>query len=713
MEASDMSEDAFLGKTSAGEELFLTYEQRRQHTYVIGVNGTGKTTLLRELAHSDMLREPKHGLCVIDPHGDLIEDVLALVPESRLDDVILFDPSDEENPFCLNVFAPVPEPEQIGRVASEIVAIFRKIFGGAWTPEIEGVLQNVTLTLLSRPADFELERGQKWVAAMDEIPALLAMERVEEADRANPPWKRRVQTYRSQFYRLLQERDQIPVWEFWNYNFDTLTPRPRSELTFAVLNQVRRFLANPTVRNIVAQTESKLDLSQVMNDGRILLVNLSKGLLGEANSAFLGSVLVAKLVVAVFARAKLRPPAERRPFHIIVDEFQNFAISSFPMLLSEARKYNVDLVIAHQYRDQLRDWVQGATVNAGNIVCFRLGGEDALELARDFDTSPPPAPLEKEPLYDKVRTRRSDAIRYLQGFKAPLLRWRDSDDWLSPEWVRSSDGRGMERNVESVLQDYSDQRLAFFLYWLSATALAPGKRPEPDELPDSGRRVAADCWVEAALVRKESKQWAEQAYNGLPEWARRRENRSAEVQRSNEKHCVEDFEDFRAWMVRHRPCDAVFESLGDVITGLRKEDAVDVHYVHRTNADGDMVYQDIPGRPRLYSDVGQQVANELTHLPNFHARCRLSGSDTAPLESTFRTRDWPEVASDEAERGARFEENKGRAKENTHRDFTRPKKDVEGEFKKRYETMLSSIGMSWTPGNPLPKPQVLLESEDD
>lgn len=701
-----MSEGAFLGKTSAGEEVFLTYEQRRQHTYVIGVNGTGKTTLLREIAHSDMLREPKHGLCVIDPHGDLIEDILALVPEGRLDDVILFDPSDEEDPFCLNVFAPVPEPEEIGRVASEIVAIFRKIFGGAWTPEIEGVLQNVTLTLLSRPADFEFERGEKWVAAMDEIPALLAMENVAEEDRNNPPWRRRVETYRSQFYRLLQERDQIPVWEFWNYNFDTLTPRPRSELSFAVLNQVRRFLANPTVRNIVAQTESKLDLSQVMNDGRILLVNLSKGLLGEANSAFLGSVVVAKLVVAVFARAKVQPP-ERRPFHVIVDEFQNFAISSFPMLLSEARKYNVDLVIAHQYRDQLRDWVQGATVNAGNIVCFRLGGDDAQELARDFDATPPRPAVEKEPLYLKLRTKRPAAIDYLEGFRAPLLRWRDSDDWLSPVSVRN-DGWGEVRNFGSVLQD----RLGAFFYWLSATALGPGNGPEPNE-PDPVRRVALDFWVEAALERNQSREWAEQAYNDLPEWARNYKTRADKVHRTNDKDREEDFEDFRAWMACHRPCEAVFESLGDVIAALRKDDAAgDAHYVHRTNADGETLYQDTPGRPRLYSDVYQQVANELTHLPNFHARCRLSGSDTAPAECTFRTRAWPELASYAADRAARFEQNKGRAKDNTHRDFTRPRKDVEGEFRARYETMLRSIGMSWSPDEPLPTPQVLLESED-
>ena len=573
-----MAEGVIIGKTDDGQDAVLTYDQRRQGSYVIGVNGTGKTTLLRQIACSDMLQEPKHGLCVIDPHGDLIDDILALVPENRLDDVILFDPSDEENPFCLNLFAPVPAPEEIGRVASEIVAIFRKIFGGAWTPEIEGVIQNATLTLLCRPRDFPLA-GKPWTPALDEIPALLAMEMVPEEDRGKPPWKRNVTTYRSQFYQLLQEQDQIPVWEFWNYSFDPLTPRPRSELTFAVLNQVRRLLANPVVRNIVGQTESKLDLSDVMNDGKILLVKLSKGLLGEANSAFLGSVIVAKLVVAVFARAA-PPSEERKPFHIIVDEFQNFAISSFPTLLSEARKYGVDLVVAHQYRDQLRDWVQGATENAANTICFRVGGGDALELAREFDATPPPGPAEMEPLYRR---------------------------------------------------------------WISENRM-PGYEHEPsDGEPLYEQRPAWSYWEHTGQT-----------------W-----NSKAKV--------------YHHWYVQHR---------------------------------GSTLYRRTRGRPRPYSDVYQEIANGLTHLPNFHALAKLSGSDSPPLECGFRTTEWPAKHENAIQRQKRQQRNRQVVSKNTVRDFTRPRKDVVAKFKARYETMLRSIGMSWSPDEPLPKPQVLYEEDD-
>lgn len=645
-----MSDAVVLGKTPAGEDVVLTYEQRRQHTYVIGVNGTGKTTLLRQVADSDMRQNPKHGLCVIDPHGDLIDDIIALVPEERLDDVILFNPSDEEHPFCLNLFAPLPAADELGRVASEIVAIFRKIFGGAWTPEIEGVVQNVTLTLLSRPADFP-SKEEPWVPAMDEIPALLAMERVPEEDREKPPWKRRVQTYRSQFYELLQRSDQIPVWEFWNYNFDTLTPRPRSELTFAVLNQVRRFLSNPTVRNIVAQRESRLDLADVMNEGRILLVNLSKGMLGEANSAFLGSVIVAKLVVAVFARAKdkLQP---RRPFHIIVDEFQNFAISSFPMLLSEARKYNVDLVIAHQYRDQLRDWVQGATVNAGNTVCFRVGGDDALELAHEFDATPPAGE-------DEFRSR----YRRYSGLRTTLYeneeRLLDKDDYYHivsilkviqlgtasyPTWME-----GMRESIRRVYDElrHQDPDLSD---WVWDFADRPDLVGTDDEL--AKLKAAYDTVYERVKAR--------------------RYNLTAYLQ--------------------ERVAYPNVPGAGDPSPGP--------------------LFDKVPGRPRLYSDVYQQIANELTHLPNFHARCRLSGSDNPPIEQTFRTIEWPKGHDDAAERQRRYDSNVGAIKANTQGRFTRPRQEVVQEFQKRYEIMLRSIGMTWTPDEPLPTPEILYEEDD-
>jgi hypothetical protein len=639
-----MDEAVVLGKTPEDKDVVLSYEQRRQHTYVIGVNGTGKSALLRHIAFHDLRQTPKHGLCVIDPHGDLIDDIISLVPEDRVDDVILFNPADEENPFCLNLFTPVPS-EEIPRVASEIVSIFRKIFGRNWTPEVEGVIQNVTLTLLARPADYEFQKVKPWVAAMDEIPALLAMESISEEDREKPPWKRKVDTYRNQFYQLLQQQDQIPVWEFWNYNFDTLTPRPRSELTLAVLNQVRRFLANPIVRNIVAQTESKLDLSQVMKDGRILLVNLSKGRLGEANSAFLGSVIVAKLVVAVFARAKVEQAEERTPFHIIVDEFQNFAISSFPVLLSEGRKYNVDLVIAHQYREQLRDWVQGATVNAGNIITFRLGGDDALELAREFDATPPPPEFDFKPRYRQYSglglSINAGEQQILDGGNeaAEILAKGD----LNHDWDRFGDVRNWLR----ALARYSkDDDSAFLL-----------------EVADRHPLKASE----------------------------------EELQRIEER-----FSEIKPPLLEQRRN----------VTAYLQERTLYTHAPGSKSSGTGAVYDRVPGRSRLYSDVYQEIANELTHLPNFHARCRLSGSASAPVERTFHTVDWPEGQNDATERKRRYDSNVEAIRANTRRDFTRPKKKVEQEFRHRYELMLRSIGMSWSPDEPLPKPQVLLESED-
>jgi len=652
-----MSDRVVLGKTAGGEDVVLTYEQRRQDTYVIGVNGTGKTTLLREIAYSDMRQDPKHGLCVIDPHGDLIDDIIAMVPEERVDDVILFDPSDEDFPFCLSLFAPAPRPEEIGRVASEIVAIFRKIFGAGWTPEIEGVVQNVTLTLLARPAEFRLN-GEPWIAAMDEIPALLAMERVEEGDEKQPPWRRRVQTYRSQFYQLLQQQDQIPVWEFWNYSFDPLTPRPRSELTFAVLNQVRRFLANPAVRNIVAQTQSKLDLSKVISEGKILLVNLSKGKLGEANSAFLGSVIVAKLVVAVFGRAKV-PRQQRKPFHIICDEFQNFAISSFPMLLSEARKYNVDLVIAHQYRDQLRDWVQGATVNAGNIVCFRVGGDDALEMAREFDATPPTVDAEYRGRY---RLYHELHVPLYKGELEVLHGGREALDAL-------------KRLLSGQPPDAAG--LTEARKWLMASSQLVPDKPVADKL--KALSEAEPLKVTERIVKD-----LEAAYQRL-----------FEVRRAVTAYVQE--------RARYPDVPGRYSS---------RVDAEGYYAGSTESSESGPIFDKVPGRPRPYSDVYQQTANSLTHLPNFHALCRLSGSDAAPIEETFRTDEWPEEYQDPTERLAGYERNLETTKKNTQRDFTRPKKDVVEEFQKRYEIMLGSIGMTWSRGQPLPTPEILYEDED-
>ena len=709
-----MAEGVIIGKTNDGQDAILTYDQRRQGTYVIGVNGTGKTTLLRQIACSDMLQEPKHGLCVIDPHGDLIDDILALVPENRLDDVILFDPSDEENPFCLNLFAPVPAPEEIGRVASEIVAIFRKIFGGAWTPEIEGVIQNATLTLLCRPRDFPLA-GKPWTPALDEIPALLAMEMVPEEDRGKPPWKRNVTTYRSQFYQLLQEQDQIPVWEFWNYSFDPLTPRPRSELTFAVLNQVRRLLANPVVRNIVGQTESKLDLSDVMNDGKILLVKLSKGLLGEANSAFLGSVIVAKLVVAVFARAA-PSSEERKPFHIIVDEFQNFAISSFPTLLSEARKYGVDLVVAHQYRDQLRDWVQGATENAANTICFRLGGDDALDLARTFDAKPPEPGLEFQSVYEPYyRQQHKPSF----GTQSRLVKEHLQRDLTFSLWTAKRIVMGLEQWVakgygESERKPWILNCLDYYFEWVSTLAGPPDRRDNPSE--EDKFDYFLDQWIQVSLAGP-LRGWAQ----GLVE--ARHEGIGPETRQKviAKWLLAPDSEECRNWMSENCPPRAALESAQTALAAVEKLNARHVLYVpaeawHYQDSQevnrGPSLHKRAPGRPRLYSDVHQELANKLTHLPNFHALCKLSGSANPPIESLFRSSEWPTGHEDAGERADRKRNNEARVSKNTISEYTRPKAEVVAEFKARYETMLRSIGMSWTPGEPLPKPQVLYEEDD-
>jgi len=424
-----MDNSVVLGKTANDEDVVLTYKQRRQGTYVIGVNGTGKSTVLGRIALADMQHPDRNGLCVIDPHGDLIDDILQRIPENRAEDVVLFDPSDRDHPFALNLFAQPLAADEVDLLASEIVSIFAKVFGANWGPRIEDVTRNLTITLLTRPATFTLN-GEPWPAALDEIPALLRLERIAPGYEDKPYFKQRYQTYRELFYPALRQSGQLPIEEFWVWDYDTLTPRPRAELVSSVLNKVRRFLANPMMRNMLAQTESRLDLTRIMDEGKILLVKLSKGQLGDDNANFLGSLIVAKLAVAIFARAN-QPRHERRPFHIIVDEFQNFASSSFPTLLSEARKYSVHLVVAHQYRDQLRQWVQGATSNAGNFVVFRVSGEDADELAKEFDQSRHIPAREIVPIYLRAFNILMPQFKYFPGPNATAMQGPPNPEYES------------------------------------------------------------------------------------------------------------------------------------------------------------------------------------------------------------------------------------------------------------------------------------------
>lgn len=372
-----------LGHTVEGHEpVELSLDERRQGTYIIGTTGTGKSTLLKNIIYQDMVNDQEHGICVLDPHGDLVDELLELVPKNRVKDVILFDPMDLERPFGLNLLAcDRNDPHQVRWVVSTIMGTLRRLYSYSWGPRLEHVLRNALLTAMLLPDSTFLE-----------LTLLLS----------NENYRRKI---------VEQVKDPI-VKEFWN-SFPR-SERERYDLISSTLNKISPFITDPSMRNIIGQPKNTIDLRKMMDEGKILFVNLSKGDLGEESSALLGSVIVNLVLISALQRRSV-PVHNRRPFHLVVDEFQNMATESFAILQSEARKYAVDVVVAHQYRDQLLDDLsRGSTLNVGNMVILRTTGRDSYELASQFDNTPPPPEKVMEPLYKKYDKTDSGETTYIQ-----------------------------------------------------------------------------------------------------------------------------------------------------------------------------------------------------------------------------------------------------------------------------------------------------------
>lgn len=389
------TQDPVIGFTDDGWPIHLPYEARRGHTYMVGISGMGKSTALARLALADATHPDRHGLCVIDPHGELVDDILCRIPDWRAEDVILIDPTDTDYPVALNPFAPLPDPTELDRFASDLMAVLGRAVGPK-LDEVADAVRSANLTLLARR--MTAETGPRSVMpALDELPDLFSLEQPVPGDERKRPWDQRITTYRSFFYDDVLEAGLIPVFQYWTGTYDKLTPRPKVDLISSVGEVVNRFLTNPLMARIVGQSENKLDLNEVVNSGKILLVRLPKTDLGEENLFFLGTMLLARITSAVFARG-LRLGATRSPFHLYVDEFQNFTSSAFPTLLAEARKFDVDLVLAHQSRNDLDPAIKSAT-SARNIWCFELRGDDHLDMAWQFDIEPPDALPSYRPVY--------------------------------------------------------------------------------------------------------------------------------------------------------------------------------------------------------------------------------------------------------------------------------------------------------------------------
>jgi hypothetical protein len=332
----------------------ISVEDRRRHVYIIGKTGVGKSVLLHDMAIQDI--KAGHGVCVIDPHGDLIDDIIKYIPPERAEDVIYFDPSDVERPMGLNLLEAKTE-DQKHFITTSIINLMYKLYDpqrtGIIGPRFEHAVRNAMLTVMS-------EKGSTFVEIV------------------------RVLTDPKYVQELLPKVQDPIVRRYWTDQIAQTSDFHKSEVLDYIVSKFGRFITNKTMRNIIGQSESAFDFRRVMDEGKILLINLSKGKLGEENSSFLGLVLIPKILIAAMSRQEI-PEDKRRDFFLYVDEFQNFATPDFATILSEARKYHLNLTVANQFIGQMDDEVKNAIFgNVGTLVSFRVGVTDASYMQREY-----------------------------------------------------------------------------------------------------------------------------------------------------------------------------------------------------------------------------------------------------------------------------------------------------------------------------------------
>jgi energy-coupling factor transporter ATP-binding protein EcfA2 len=352
----DSQKITYFGETDSRHErqrFGIRAIDRTKHFYVIGKSGMGKSTLLENLAVQDI--QNGHGLAFIDPHGGSAEKLLEYIPENRVKDVIYFAPFDMDYPIAFNIMEDVGA-EKRHLVVNGLMSVFEKIWEDAWSARMAYILQNTLLALLEYPGA-----------------TLLAVNRM----------------YTDKEFRnkVVANVTDVSVKSFWTEEYAKYTDKYVQEATPAIQNKIGQFAGNPLIRNIIGQPKSSFDVRKIMDEKKILIVNLSKGRVGEGNARLLGSMLITKIYLAAMSRADESASSMMKlpPFYVFVDEFQSFADRSFADILSEARKYKLCLTIAHQYIEQMEDEVREAVFgNVGTMVSFRVGSYDAEVLEKEF-----------------------------------------------------------------------------------------------------------------------------------------------------------------------------------------------------------------------------------------------------------------------------------------------------------------------------------------
>lgn len=330
----------------------LLRRDRSRHVYIIGQTGAGKSGMLELFALSDIFYN--QGYCIIDPHGDFAINNLKFIPKSRVKDVVYFNPADTAYPVAFNPLE-LSDPSKKPNVSSEVIGVLKRMFGESWGPRLEHILRYTLLALLDRPETTLLDIS-------------------------------RMLTDKDFRKETLDYCKDVTVLQFWKHEFGQWNEKQVNESIAPVLNKVGAFTANPIIRNIIGQPKSSFDVRKIMDEGKILVVNLSKGLIGEDNAGILGAFIVTKIQLAAMSRSDIPDVRDRRPFYLYVDEFQNFATDSFAVILSEARKYGLNLTVANQYIAQMTDSVRDAVFgNVGTTISFRVSADDAPILVKQFE----------------------------------------------------------------------------------------------------------------------------------------------------------------------------------------------------------------------------------------------------------------------------------------------------------------------------------------
>jgi len=400
-------------------------DDRRRHVYVVGKTGMGKTVMLENMAIND-IREGK-GIGFIDPHGEAAERLLNFIPSDRINDVVYVNPADIDYPISFNVMEKV-DLDHRHLVAGGLMGVFKKIWPDVWSARMEYILHNCILALLEYPGS-----------------TLLGVNRML-AD--------------SDYRKKVVDRITDPVIKsFWVQEFARYTQRYEVEATAAIQNKVGQFISAPLIRNIIGQTRSSINMREIMDSKKILIANLSKGRVGEDNSTLLGALLITKLQLSAMSRVDM-PESEREDFFLYVDEFQNFATESFVNVLSEARKYRLALILAHQYISQMEENVRDAVFgNVGTLISFRIGAEDAEFLEREFSpnfTAEDMVNLGKYNIYLKLMIDGISGKPFSANTLAPYPEERESN---CSKIIRASRERygTLKKDVEKKISDWAEQ----------------------------------------------------------------------------------------------------------------------------------------------------------------------------------------------------------------------------------------------------------------